>query len=112
MAAPARSGDALMMCHPGYRCPVGNITRFLKNSSFLPICRTIGNDEDAARSVATLEDWFDPKRLEEGYVSTGWKRPPATTTRAVQGHEFGLDSSAEDKAALIAFLKTLCLSCP
>jgi hypothetical protein len=55
---------------------------------------------------------FDPKRLEEGYVSTGWKGPPDTTARAVQGHEFGLDSSAEDKAALIASLKTLCLSSP
>ena len=29
------------------------------------------------------------------------------TTRAVPGHPFGLDLSADDKAALIAFLKTL-----
>jgi hypothetical protein len=28
-------------------------------------------------------------------------------TRAVKGHEFGLDLSAGDKRALIAFLKTL-----
>jgi hypothetical protein len=59
-----------------------------------------------------LEDWFEPKRLEEGNASAGSKGPPNSTARAVQGHEFGLDSSAEDKAALIAFLKTLCLSCP
>jgi hypothetical protein len=58
-------------------------------------------------SVATLEDWFDPKRLEGGYVPTGWKGPPGTKTRAVVGHEFGLDLSADDRKALIAFLKTL-----
>lgn len=28
-------------------------------------------------------------------------------TRAVKGHEFGLQLSAEDKRALIVFLKTL-----
>lgn len=58
-------------------------------------------------SCATLEDWFDPRRLEDDYVPTGWKGPPGTEMRAVPGHEFGLDLSKEDKAALIAFLKTL-----
>jgi hypothetical protein len=58
-------------------------------------------------SVATLEDWFDPKRLEDGYVPTGWKGPPGTKARAVQGHEFCLDLSADDREALIAFLRTL-----
>ncbi len=58
-------------------------------------------------SVATLEDWFDPKRLENGYVPTAWKGPPDARTRAVKGHEFGLDLSREERAALIAFLKTL-----
>jgi hypothetical protein len=58
-------------------------------------------------SVATLEDWFDPKRLQDDYVPTGWKGPPGTKTRAVKGHEFGLDLSAEDRTALIAFLRTL-----
>jgi hypothetical protein len=24
-------------------------------------------------SVATLEDWFDPRRLRDAYVPTGWK---------------------------------------
>ena len=28
-------------------------------------------------------------------------------TRAVKGHEFGLDLSADDRKALITFLKTL-----
>jgi cytochrome c peroxidase len=58
-------------------------------------------------SVATLEDWFDPKRLEHGYVPTGWKGPPGTKTRAVAGHEFGVDLPTDDRKALIAFLKTL-----
>ena len=48
----------------------------------------------------------DPGRLTPS-PGTGWKGPPFTKTRAVKGHEFGLDLSPEDKAALIAFLKTL-----
>lgn len=57
-------------------------------------------------SVATLEDWFDPKRLRDDYVPTGFIGP-GLKTRAVKGHEFGLRLSVEDKRALIAFLKTL-----
>jgi hypothetical protein len=57
-------------------------------------------------SVASLEDWFDPRRLRDDYVPTGF-RGYGVSTRAVKGHEFGLRLSAEDKAALIAFLKTL-----
>jgi hypothetical protein len=58
-------------------------------------------------SVATLEDWFDPNRLNPDYVPTGWKGPPGTTTRAVEGHEFGLDLSEDERDAVIAFLRTL-----
>ena len=57
-------------------------------------------------SVATLEDWFDPNRLKDDYVPTGFKGY-GVKTRAVKGHELGLQLSAEDKRALIAFLKTL-----
>jgi hypothetical protein len=57
-------------------------------------------------SVATLEDWFDPRRLNAGYVPTG-HIGYGLKTRPVKGHRFGLDLSAEDKKALIAFLKTL-----
>jgi hypothetical protein len=57
-------------------------------------------------SVATLEDWFDPNRLREDYVPTGFKGY-GVKTRAVKGHQFGLQLSAEEKQALIAFLKTL-----
>lgn len=57
-------------------------------------------------SVATLEDWFDPRRLREDYVPTGFKGF-GVASRAVSGHPFGLALSADDRAALIAFLKTL-----
>ncbi len=57
-------------------------------------------------SVSSLEDWFDPKRLRDDYVPTGWKGP-GVKTRAVPGHPFGHDLTTEDKRALIAFLKTL-----
>ncbi|MBL8295651.1 MAG: hypothetical protein JNN08_27645 [Bryobacterales bacterium] len=57
-------------------------------------------------SVATLEDWFDPARLRDDYVPTGFKGY-GVKARAVKGHEFGLHLSAEDKRALIAFLRTL-----
>ena len=58
-------------------------------------------------SVLTLEDWFDARRTRDDYVPTGWKGPPGTMRRAVNGHDFGLDLSADEKKALIAFLKTL-----
>jgi hypothetical protein len=57
-------------------------------------------------SVATLEDWFDPRRLRDDYVPTGWKGY-GVKTRGVKGHEYGLKLSDDDKRALIAFLKTL-----
>jgi hypothetical protein len=57
-------------------------------------------------SVAALEDWFDERRLREDYVPTGFKGV-GVKTRAVPGHEFGLKLAPEEKAALIAFLKTL-----
>ena len=57
-------------------------------------------------SVATLEDWFDPRRLRDDYVPTGFK-PHGIKTRAVKGHEFGLTLSDQEQKDLIAFLKTL-----
>ena len=45
-------------------------------------------------SVATLEDWFDPRRLLENYAPTGWKGPPSHPRRGVTGHRFGLESFA------------------
>jgi hypothetical protein len=57
-------------------------------------------------SVATLEDWFDARRLRDDYVPTGF-RGSRTPTRAVKGHPFGLNLPEEERRALIAFLKTL-----
>jgi hypothetical protein len=62
-------------------------------------------------SVATLEDWFDPRRHRNDYVPTGFvgvgPNGVALKNRAVIGHPFGLKLSAEDRHALIAFLRTL-----
>ena len=57
-------------------------------------------------SVATLEDWFDPRRLRADYVPTGFKGF-GVKTRAVPGHPFGLALSSDEKGALIVFLRTL-----
>jgi len=57
-------------------------------------------------SVATLEDWFDPRRLRDDYVPTGFKGA-SVKTRAVKGHRFGLGLSPADRQALISFLETL-----
>jgi len=56
--------------------------------------------------VATLEDWFDPARLRDEYVPTGFIGHHVTH-RPVKGHEFGLALSDHDRQALIAFLRTL-----
>ena len=55
---------------------------------------------------ATLEDWFERKRLRDDYVPTGF-RPYGTRTFAVKGHAFGLALSDAQRRDLIAFLKTL-----
>jgi hypothetical protein len=57
-------------------------------------------------SVASLEDWFNPARLRDDYVPTGFKGYKVEH-RSVSGHEFGLKLAPGDKAALIAFLRTL-----
>src|SRR5262249_15912546 len=57
-------------------------------------------------SVATLADWFDPRRIRQDYTPTGF-RGYGVKTRSVKGHQFGLDLSSADRDALIAFLKTL-----
>ncbi|MDQ6700476.1 MAG: hypothetical protein M3Z36_09860 [Acidobacteriota bacterium] len=57
-------------------------------------------------SVATLEDWFNPQRVRDDYVPTGY-RGYGTRTRAITGHEFGLKLASGERQALIAFLKTL-----
>jgi hypothetical protein len=57
-------------------------------------------------SAAALEDWFDPARLEAGYVPTGFKGYDGKT-RSIPGHSFGLRMPPSERKDLIAFLKTL-----
>jgi hypothetical protein len=51
----------------------------------------------------TLDEWFDPARLNPDYVAKGFHLAPGP----IKGHEFGLKLSKEDRHALITFLKTL-----
>jgi hypothetical protein len=57
-------------------------------------------------SLKTLEELFDPARLNPDYVRKGWA-PPGMTNGPVPGLEFLTKLSPEDKRALIAFLRTL-----
>ena len=56
-------------------------------------------------SVTSLEEMFNPTRLDPNFVPTGFKGTDAH--RAVLGHEFGLHLTDADREELIAFLKTL-----
>jgi hypothetical protein len=57
-------------------------------------------------SAASLEEMFDPDRLKDTHRPGGFT-PPDKPQRAIQGHEFGLKLSAEERKQLIAFLRTL-----
>jgi hypothetical protein len=57
-------------------------------------------------SLASLEEMFDPARILSDYEPRGWKGP-GVTKRAVPGHTFGLWLNADDKGALLAFLRSL-----
>jgi len=57
-------------------------------------------------SLTTLEEMFDPVRLTDGFVRSGF-RPAGREGQAVRGHEFGLALSALERTQLIAFLRTL-----
>ncbi len=57
-------------------------------------------------SLSSLEEMFDPRRLGPDYRPSGWN-PPGVETRPVPGHRFGLSLAAEDKSALLAFLRSL-----
>jgi len=57
-------------------------------------------------AAASLEEMFDPARLQETHMRGGWSLP-GTTTGAIRGHEFGLRLNAVEREQLIAFLRTL-----
>jgi len=53
--------------------------------------------------AASLEEWFDPARLNSDYVPKGFHLAPGP----IQGHEFGIRIPAADRSVLVAFVKTL-----
>jgi hypothetical protein len=57
-------------------------------------------------SVSSLEDWFNPARLRDDYIPTGFIGA-GISRRAVRGHPFGLNLTADKRTALIAYLRTL-----
>jgi mono/diheme cytochrome c family protein len=57
-------------------------------------------------AVGSLEELFDPGRLSDDHVRGGFA-PPFAKTAAILGHEYGLDLTIEERAQLIAFLRTL-----
>ena len=57
-------------------------------------------------SVGSLEEMFDPERLSDVHEPGGFV-PPGIAMRAIAGHEFGLDLTADEPVQLIAFLRTL-----
>ena len=56
-------------------------------------------------SLGSLEEMFNPDRLQPDFRSSNWSKN--TPSHAVKGHPFGLDLSAQNRADLIKFLKTL-----
>jgi len=57
-------------------------------------------------SLTSLEEMFDSARTSSEYEPKGWN-PPGVTRRAVPGHIFGLSLNAEDRSALLAFVRSL-----
>ncbi len=57
-------------------------------------------------SLTSLEEMFDPGRLEDSFVRSGFKAP-GQPSQAVKGHEFGLRLTAEERGQLLAFLRSL-----
>jgi len=57
-------------------------------------------------SLTSLEELFDPARLDGAYRPTGWN-PPGVTTREVPGHTFGVSLPPDEKKILLAFLRSL-----
>jgi hypothetical protein len=57
-------------------------------------------------AVASLEEMFDPNRLNETHRPGGWSLP-GSGPHAIKGHEFGLRLTPSEREQLIAFLRTL-----
>lgn len=96
--------DISVGTHPGYTLNTRRGTGYYKVPSLRGLWYRGPFLHDA--SLAKLEDLFDPARLRDDYVPTGFIGA-GIKTRAVPGHEFGLNISQEEKQALIAYLLTL-----
>ncbi len=57
-------------------------------------------------SLTTLEEMFDPARLQDDYLPTGFM-PLGQKTRAVPGHTFGMKLNDKERTALLDFLRSL-----
>ena len=57
-------------------------------------------------SASSLEEMFNPDRVNPSYVPDGWL-PPGARSRAIQGHRFGLNLNPLERQQLLAFLRTL-----
>ena len=62
--------------------------------------------EESFWAGGSLEELFDPARLQPDYQSKGWN-PPGVDRRAIKGHTFGVSLPPADRAALLAFLRSL-----
>jgi hypothetical protein len=98
------SSDISVGTDPGYTMKTRRGTGYYKVPSLLGLWYRGPFLHDA--SLANLEDLFDPARLRDDYVPTAFK-PHDVKTKAVKGHEFGMELNEMDKKALIAYLLTL-----
>jgi len=57
-------------------------------------------------AVGSLEEMFDPYRLRAEHVRGGFT-PVGAESGAIPGHEYGLELTLDERAQLIAFLRTL-----
>jgi hypothetical protein len=100
-----RKSEAIMdVCvgtDPGLALETRRGTGFYKVPSLRGVwMRSVFGHEGQA---ASLEEWFDPARLNADYVPNGFHLAPGP----IQGHEYGTRLSVADRKSLIAFLKTL-----
>jgi hypothetical protein len=93
--------DVCVGTDPGLALETRRGTGFYKVPSLRGVwMRSVFGHEGQA---ASLEEWFDPARLNADYVPKGFHLAPG----AIQGHEYGTNLTVGDRRALIAFLKTL-----
>jgi hypothetical protein len=73
----------------------------------VPSLRTIWMDACFLHdgSIGSLEELFNSARLKPEFRSSNWRAE--TPAHAAKGHPFGLDLNADDRTALVKFLRTL-----